>query len=479
MCEYLGYTREELTSMSPFDLLSEESKREAAERMGKLMAGEDVPPTSEFKIKARDGRELWALVTTRIFSENGKPARAVTVAHDISEQKRVEGQIRHSQKMKAIGTLAGGIAHEFNNALGVLTGNIELMELDLPDNEIIKDYVGSINTSTRRMAELTDQLLAYARGGKYGAKIISLSDFVRETLPFLRRNVGPGIRLETDLATGRLEIKADVNQLRMVLAGLLKNGSEAIEGEGRITIKTRVEEIDEDVDQNHLHLNAGRYVSLTVEDDGRGMDENTKARIFDPFFTTKFQGRGLGMAAMHGIVENHGGMIQVESQLGKGTEVRIYLPSADAVSQGEKDPMVAIQRGMPTLLVIEDDEALVRVIQKHLEKSGYRVLTAKTAAEAIDISQSPDEGISLALLDIGLPDMGGEELYPILMEARPGLKVILASGHSVEGAAQDILDSGAQAFIQKPFSLSTLTDQVAEVLGGLSGKRMEHPDGKC
>jgi CheY-like chemotaxis protein/two-component sensor histidine kinase len=316
------------------------------------------------------------------------------------------------------------------------------------------------------MAQLTDQLLAYARGGKYGSDIISLSDFVRETLPLVKRNVGPGINLETDLGKEPSKVKADQTQLKMVLAGLLKNASEAIEVKGRIRIKTRVEEIDEDVAQNHPHLNAGQYVSLTVEDDGRGMDEETKARIFDPFFTTKFQGRGLGMAAIHGIVENHGGWVQVESQLGKGTAVRIYLPLTETANKEQQQATAEIPGGgTHTILLVEDDASLVKVIQKNLEKLGYRVLAAKTAAAAIDISRTSDEDISLALLDLGLPDMGGEKLYPLLMEARPELKVILASGYSAEDTAQQMLDAGAQAFVQKPFSLKTLTAKLDEVLG--------------
>ncbi len=229
--------------------------------------------------------------------------------------------------MEAIATLACGIAHRFNNDLVVITGNIDLLKMNLPDNEKIDKYIGQMIASVRRTSHLTNQLLAFARGGKYQPKVLSLTDFVAESLPLIQHSINHGIHIETDLASDVSHVEADFTQMQMVLSSLLNNAQEAIETEGLIQITTRNEEIDEDFAKRHAGLEPGCYVCLTVKDNGKGMGEETRDRVFEPFFTMKFQGRGLSMAAVYGIVKNHDGWIRVDSRLGKGTAVRIYLPS--------------------------------------------------------------------------------------------------------------------------------------------------------
>jgi len=236
------------------------------------------------------------------------------------EKRELEAQFREAEKMKAISTLAGGIAHQFNNSLMWITGNIELLEMDFPDDEEIHKYVAPMKDSVRRMAHLSNQLLAYAQGGKYQPKIILLSDFVEDTLSLLRQSIDPAIRIETDLQADAFYIEGDVTQMQMVLSAVVTNAAEAIEGENRIRIITRGEEVA----KNHSELKPGRYVCLMIDDNGKGMDEETRSRIFEPFFSTKFQGRGLGMAAVYGIIKNHNGWISVDSELGKGTVAPSY-----------------------------------------------------------------------------------------------------------------------------------------------------------
>jgi signal transduction histidine kinase len=228
--------------------------------------------------------------------------------------------------MEALGTLAGGIAHQFNNALSGILGNIELLKHDFPDDEVLDKYVESMKTSVRRMTQLTGQLLAYARGGKYESRIFSLHDFILKTLPSLLHDMLPEIRVVTDLQGDLTLVKADQHQLRIVLSVLLNNAVEAIEGPGHIRILMRNEELAE----QGQNLPPGPYICLIIEDDGKGMDTKTKERIFEPFFTTKFHGRGLGMAAAYGIVKNHDGLISVNSEAGLGTAVHIHLPVASA-----------------------------------------------------------------------------------------------------------------------------------------------------
>jgi len=396
----------------------------------------------------------------------GVPVRRFGINQDITETKRLQAQLQEAQKMEAIATLAGGIAHQFNNALSVITGCIELLETGLPEDKTVRKYFERLKNCAHRMGQLTDQLLAYARGGKYRAKTVSLSNFLGDTLPLIMHTISPSVHVDTNLPIEILNIKADLTQIQMVVSAALKNASEAIEGEGHIQISTRNEEIDEEFIKSHRELKPGAYVCLTIEDDGKGMDDEARKRIFEPFFTTKFQGRGLGMAAAYGIVKNHDGCISVYSELGKGTTVRIYLPAIEAGVKEPRKSEIDLPKNTGTVLVIEDEEAVMEADRALLEKLGYRVLGAKTGKEAISIVETFEGDIDLAILNVFLPDMEGKVVYPLLMEARADLKVIVYSGYSLEGPAQEILDAGAQGFIQKPFSMTTQSEKLKEVLEG-------------
>jgi signal transduction histidine kinase len=247
---------------------------------------------------------------------------------NITERKNIQARLQEAQKMEAIATLAGGIAHEFNNALCVVIPNIDLLKSKLPDNEEINRNTQPIHSSAQRMAHLTSQLLAYARGGKYRPQQISLNEFVQETLPFMKHLIKADIVVETDIAEDSCYVEADLTQMQMVLLAVMVNATEAIEDAGYIRLTVKNTEIDEETAKGHDGLKPGSYVSLAIEDNGSGMSEETRTRVFEPFFTTKFQGRGLGMAAVYGIVKNHDGLVVVDSELGKGTTVRIYLPES-------------------------------------------------------------------------------------------------------------------------------------------------------
>ena len=383
---------------------------------------------------------------------------------DITERKQMEEELLKAKKLESLGVLAGGVAHEFNNALMGVMGNIELLKMDLPEDERRDRYFEAMKDSSHRMSHLTDQLLAYAQGGKYQPKDLKLDDFVIQTLPILQHDLSPAVRLETHFSKDIPHIKADYAQMQMVLSAILANSNEAIEEEGLIRITAENEDLDEDFTKQYPGLKPGSYVCLTIEDDGKGMDEETKDGIFEPFFTTKFQGRGMGMAAVYGIVKNHDGRIYVESELGKGTTVRIYLPATEIEVEEPKKAEVEVIRGSGTILMIEDEDVVIEVTQAMLERLGYRVMVAKTGKDAIHITETFNGQIDLALLDIKLPDMEGGKVYPLIMEARPDLKVIVFSGYAIEGPARKILDAGAQDFIQKPFSLATLSEKLTEVL---------------
>jgi CheY-like chemotaxis protein len=250
----------------------------------------------------------------------------------------------------------------------------------------------------------------------------------------------------------------------MVMSSILSNASEAIDGSGSIQITCRNEDITEEKAKALTGVKPGSYVSLIIRDDGRGMDKETIGRVFDPFFTTKFHGRGLGMAAAYGIIKNHHGFITIDSELGKGTTVSIYLSAVVTAVEEEEKKTLELSKGTGTVLVIEDEAMLMDLTSQLLEKLGYKVLRAQTGREAVSIANSFEGDIDIALLDIILPDMVGTEIYPLIKEIRPNIKVLVCSGYSIDGPAQEILDAGAHCFIQKPISISDLSQKLQELL---------------
>jgi len=420
----------------------------------------------KLRLTKNDGSDFFTNLECMLIRENvSAPKQIRIVVSDITEQKKLEWRLWQAQKMESIAKLAGGIAHQFNNALFVIVATTDLLEMQVPNDEMTSEYFDSIKKSTARMTKLTRQLLAYARGGKYEVKDISLSVLVRNTLPLLQHTFDPSISVETNLPDDISKTRGDLNQLVMVLSILLSNSTEAIQSEGHIKITCRNELITKEDAKAFPGLLPGPYVSLTVEDNGRGIGEETKKRVFEPFFTTKFLGRGLGLAATYGIVKNHGGWISIESQLDRGTSVRIYLPAVRGVEKKKaqrlhREPL----QGTGTILLIEDELAVIETLRKLLERLGYKVLEAKTGKDAIRLVRAYEGEIDLAILDVFLPDMNGNKVYPLLKEFRPDLKVLVFSGYSIEGPAQEILDAGAHGFVQKPVSAEELSEKLKELL---------------
>ncbi len=384
--------------------------------------------------------------------------------HAAEEKRDLESRIQQSQIMEAVATLAGGIAHQFNNALTGISGNIELLDIALLEGRDLGKYSDRIKALVGNMTHLTDQLLAYARGGKYQPKKISLNDLVKESLPMIHHRNNPAIRIETKLPYNVSRVEADFTQMQMVLSSVVANAVESIAGSGHIKIVTKNKDISADFALEYPGLNEGSYACIVIEDDGKGMDKDTKARLFEPFFTTKFQGRGLGMAAVYGIVKNHGGWISVDSFLNEGTSVCILLPAVEETAAQEKVLKNEIIKGSGNILVVEDEDMVMDVSSAMLEALGYHVLGARTGNGAIEILRACAGHIDLVLLDIGLPDMGGEKVYSYIKKISPDTKVVVCSGYAMEGPVQEIMDAGAQGFIQKPFSISTLSTSLKEVL---------------
>jgi two-component system cell cycle sensor histidine kinase/response regulator CckA len=460
-----GLSPEECIGLSAFDFIHPDDLEKTKNAFTAWLRDNKKSVTFENRLVSRTGQVHHMHWTINLhYDKEGNATSINSIASDLTDLKHIEAKIQQTQKMEAIANLAGGIAHEFNNALVGIFGNIELLRMQLPDEKKLDKYVQPMKDSAHRMAGLTKQLLAYARGGKYNPQTLPLNNFIEASLPVIKHNIKPFIRIETDLPGDISNIEVDLAQIQMVLSAVLINASESMGESGRIIITTRNEEIDENFAKTNPDLKPGPYVCIIIKDEGKGMDKKTVRRVFDPFFTTKFQGRGLGMAAAYGVVRNHGGTISLYSELDKGTVVRIYLPAVEIQAEQAKDTKAEVAIGNKTILVIEDEDVVMDVIRPMLEGLGCHVLPAKTGSEAIEIARTFEGDIDLAILDIVLPDMGGENLYPLIMEALPNLKVIVCSGYALDGPAQKILDAGAQDFIQKPFSLNILLEKLKKTI---------------
>ena len=392
---------------------------------------------------------------------------AIITALNISKQKRLQTQLQQAKRMDAISTLAGGIAHQFNNILSGITGNTELLQMEYEGDNKIKEFGERLFGLTTRMTNLTSQLLAYARGGKYQERQLSVRELVKETLPLIEHSMNQSIKVVMNLEKDIPIIKADATQLQMVFSAVMSNASEAIEKSGSIRVAVQKKDVDVKYAMQHPGLKVGQYVRLTVEDDGKGLDSESKERIFEPFYSTKLQGRGLGMAASYGVIINHGGWIEIDSEPGKGAVVSIYLPvSADTeeVLLTEKKEIAEITKGEGTILIIDDEEEVLETSRLALEYLGYKVLTVNTGMEAISIVETAGEDIDLAILDIGLPDILGDKVCERIQELRPNIKIVISTGYMVEDI-NDGLKIKAQGIIQKPFSISEMAMKLKEVLG--------------
>lgn len=419
-----------------------------------------------------DGNTRWfQIISTPIRNAQGRIRAALLMVIPITERKeaeeaqhRMSETLEEARKTEAIATLAGGIAHQFNNALAVIAGNVELMEYDYRDDLHIKDFARPVVGATQKMTELTSQLLAYAKGGKYKELLNDLSEVVEKALSFIEHTVPKTILIQKELPPDLPRTKIDTTQIQMAVSSVVSNAMEAMEKEGRIKIRCGSVTVTESNRSGYDDIPSGRYVSLTTADNGVGMDALTLKRIFDPFFTTKFAGRGLGMAAVYGIIKNHGGHIHVSSQPEEGTEVRIYLPAVEEtaapLSEADGQPV----EGSGTVLMVEDDVDVIDVNQVWIKRIGYQVVIATTGHEALEIICHTNIQIDAVLLDMILPDMNGAAVYPFIKKHRPGVKVIVTSGYDKDDAIQELLDAGADGFIQKPFTLSRISNLLSRVL---------------
>ena len=441
----------------------EQARRYGFDENEYLLALDRVPRWSRAKVEqVMDFYSRFARMISDLSYGNIKLARSLT------ERDRLESQLLQSQKMEAVGRLAGGIAHDFNNMLSVILGNTELAlaQLDLPVQ--CRDSLQEIHSAARRSADLTHQLLAFARRQTITPRILSLNDTVNEMLNMLQRLIGENIELIWKPQSDIWPVKIDPTQVDQVLANLLVNARDAIEGVGEVTIGVENKQLDKAYCAEHPGFVPGEYVVLTVSDSGCGMDSEKTKNIFDPFFTTKEQGAGtgLGLSMVYGIVKQNKGFIYVYSEPDKGTVFRIYLPRYTKKFEAEAahSPPPIAPGGKETVLLVEDEPAILKLTGQMIEKLGYKVLSASMPCEAIRLAEEHIGDIHLLITDVIMPEMNGRQLAKKILNIYPGIKRLFVSGYTADIIADhNVLDESVH-FLQKPFSLETLAAKIREVL---------------
>jgi PAS domain S-box-containing protein len=432
---------------------------------------------AEYRMFARDGRLLWFRDEGILLQTDGQGLLMQGVLYDITERKRLEDQLHHSQKMEAVGQLAGGVAHDFNNLLMLIQAHNEHLRDRLDPSDPTRKDALEIENAVTRAAALTAQLLAFSRKQVLRPKLLDLNAVLADVAKMLHRLIGDNIEVRVMPATKLGRVKADPGQMEQVILNLAVNSRDAMPAGGKLTIRTRDVELDENHARKRQGAPPGKYVMLTVSDTGIGMDTETQAHIFEPFFTTKAAGKGtgLGLATVYGVVKQSDGWISVESEPGRGTTFHIHLPRveeeeveesvAQAPPPSKTAPALATApKGTETVLVVEDQDGIRDIVRESLRRNGYNVLIAADGNEALQMASAYPAPIHLLVTDLVMPNIGGRELAQRLAPLRPRMKVLFMSGYSEQFALNIEVTSEPTTILQKPFSLDALAHNVRRVL---------------
>ncbi|MCK6544942.1 PAS domain S-box protein, partial [Myxococcota bacterium] len=423
----------------------------------------------EFHNRRKSGELFWeSAQISPIFDAAGRITGYLALKEDITGRKLLEDQLRQAQKMEAVGRLAGGVAHDFNNLLTVIRGSTAMLLEDLPTSHPMRELVEDIGRAGERATALTRQLLAFSRRQVLQVKVLELPTVVAELARMLQRLIGEDIELVTVSHPPVVRVKADPGQLEQVIINLVVNARDAMPKGGRLRIETSTLELDAAQGRAHA-ITPGRYAVLSVQDTGVGMSEAVRAHLFEPFFTTKEKGKGtgLGLATVHGIVEQSGGHIEVDSEVGAGTTFRIYFPETEDSRHDTRTlDLMPPARSTGTVLLVEDDDTIRNIVRSVLRRRGYDVVTAHDAKHALEQADRIDAPIALLLTDVILPGGSGATIPPRLRQRHPETKVLYMSGYTDDALAGAGIDEHEAAFIQKPFTPTTLLAKIAEVLAG-------------
>lgn len=462
-----GYTAGEIIGQNISILCPPDRPDEIPAILQKIRDGQRVEYFESVRI-TKDGRRLnMSICVSPIYDSEGRAVGASAIARNITAQKKVEDQLRQSQKMEAVGRLAGGVAHDFNNLLGIVTACTELLRSRVDEGSV--EYVDNIREAANRGAALTRQLLAFSRRQPIQAQILDLNEKLRELSKLLKPLMGDDVEIFLPSRSSAAVVEVDPGQLDQIVLNLAVNSRDAMPRGGKLIIDTGVFDLDQNFAQEHS-MTPGRYVMLAISDSGTGMDEATRLRIFEPFFTTKETGKGsgLGLATVYGIVKQSGGHIWVYSEPGQGTTFKIYLPSAEeklGLGMEERAEALPAKREGVTILLAEDDPIMRKLTRKMLEEHGYTVLEATNGEAALDVISRHPTQIDLTLTDVAMKGMNGPDLVLRLMDMHPEMKVIYMSGYTGELISHQGLQSGIP-LLEKPFTRAALLKTIDDTLGG-------------
>lgn len=478
LCRMLGYEKSELIELDFQTITHAEDLDLDLEFVRRMLASEIETYQMEKRYLHKDGSIVYVLLSVSLVSEeSGEPKVFISQIQDVTEKRQIEEQhrtlslqIQNAQKLESLSILAGGIAHDFNNLLVGILGNASLALEEIAETDLVAPFLRDIETAALRAADLTRQMLAYSGKGKFVVQRFSLSSLVEEMVNLLRASISKSVVLHCDFPTGLPLIEADATQIRQVVMNLITNGAEAIQGtHGMVGIRTGTFLADQQyLDTTFLNegLVPGQYVYLEVSDNGCGMDASMQKRIFDPFYTTKATGRGLGLAAVLGIVRGHRGAIKCYSEMDKGTTFKVLFPACEGPSDipVTKTDLSMVERGSGIILVVDDEPAVREVASRMLRHHGFEVLTAPSGIEAIEIYKIRRPEISAVLLDMMMPGLSGEETFRQLRAIDPRVRVILSSGYNEQDATGRFVGKGLAGFVHKPYRLGELIGRVSDAL---------------
>jgi PAS domain S-box-containing protein len=466
---HLGWKVGDMVGRSIFEFVHPDDRGLVSARIADLLRHPHRAVTAEIRLRHTDNS--WRVMEGLGVNHLDDPSvRAVVFnARDVTERRRLEDQLRMSQKMEAVGQLAGGVAHDFNNLLTAILGYCNLLLEDVPADSPLRPDLAEIRSAGERAAELTRQLLAFSRRQILNPQIVDITDLAGKVEKLLRSALHEDIELVISLAPEVPPVRIDPISFEQILLNLAVNGRDAMPGGGRLTIETAAAEIDEAFARAHIPMTTGSYALLTIRDTGRGMDESIRARIFEPFFTTKQQGKGsgLGLASVYGIVKQSGGYIWVDSEPGRGTTFAIYLPAVEAEREAppaDDGPSNAADRGWETVLLVEDEDAVRALAREVLRRHGYAVLEARHGLDALRVAERHGDDIHLMVTDVVMPHMGGRDLAERLSALRPNMKILFMSGY--EDRAELHGSTREAAILHKPFTPDGFARKVRTILDG-------------
>jgi len=471
-CNCFNKKKEELTGQNFFQFVFKEDQNKVKNH---FMSLDQKRPTITYEHQViTPGEEIrWQQWTDRaLFDDQNHLVEYQSIGRDITEEKlahqektKLEAQLQQAHKLQAIGTLASGFAHNFNNLLMGITANISIMLLDIDSDHKHYKYLKNIAKQVKNGSKLASQLTGYARAGRYEVKPINLNQLLKETSDTFKI-AKKEIRIHQNFSENLYRIEADRGQIEQVLLNLYVNAADSMPERGDLFLKT-INVTDKDIVGKPYNPKPGDYVLLTVRDTGAGMDKETKGHIFEPFFTTKGLSKvtGLGLSSAYGIIKGHGGYIDVDSEKGYGATFNIYLPATKKEVKQEKELLEKIIIGKETVLFVDDDDMVIEGCGEMLTKMGYNVLIARNGKDALEIYKENQDKIDIVIIDMIMPIMNGGETYDRLKKMYPDIKVLLSSGHSVNGQATEILERGCNGFIQKPFTIEVLSEKIREILG--------------